>query len=95
MDLVQIIILALLVEAIWETLKICWQKGEFSWDRMGCLTVAVFLSVLCGANLLSAVGLIMGPYWLGSLCTGNLASRGSNFLHDLLSKLQELKGKSA
>lgn len=91
MDLAQVVVLALLVEAIWETLKMCWQDGKFSWDRTGCLAVGIFLSVLCRANIFAAVGLAIGPDWLGSFCTGVLVSRGSNFFHDLLRKLQELR----
>lgn len=91
MDLVQIVILALFVEAIWETLKMCWQEGESSVNRIGCLVLSALFALLCGANLFAAVGLDLAAGWLGCLCTGILISRGSNFIHDLLGRVNAKK----
>lgn len=86
MELVQIVVIALLVEAIWETLKMCWQDGKFSWDRVGALAVAVAICLVCKANLFIAVGVDI-PGVVGYVLTGVLASRGSNFLHDLIERI--------
>lgn len=88
MELGQMIALALLIEAIWESCKMVWQEGRFSVNQAGVLVLSVVLCMLAGANLFAVLGLSMGPHLVGCALTGVLLSRGSNFLHDLLAKLQ-------
>lgn len=88
MQLQQMAVLAFLIEAVWESGKLAWQNGRFCWDRAGVLLLAMALCALSGANLFAALGLRMGPHAVGCLFTGVLLSRGSNFLHDLLGKVQ-------
>ena len=88
MELGQMAVLALLIEAMWESCKMLWQDGKFSWDRAGALLLAIAVCALAGANLFAAIGLPIGPHMVGCVLTGVLVSRGSNFLHDLLGKVQ-------
>lgn len=90
-ELFKVVILALLCEAIWETLKLFWQKGKLSVDRTGALTVGLLLSIGSGIDLLSLAGLPLKIPYLGMIFTGLLISRGSNFAHDLIKKIIEKK----
>ncbi len=51
MTLLQLVILGVLVEAIWETLKMTWQEGKFSWDKLGALVVGILIALLVNADL--------------------------------------------
>ncbi|HOQ10363.1 MAG TPA: hypothetical protein PLG09_09600 [Syntrophomonadaceae bacterium] len=91
MDVWQIIVLAIMAEAIWETLKLVWQKDKFHPDVLGSLLIGIILALSTGLNLFEMVGLpIVNPY-LGQIFTGILASRGANFVHDLVKVAQGMR----
>ena len=48
MNLAQLLTLAFLVEALWETLKMTWQNGKLQMDRIGALALGIALSLLGG-----------------------------------------------
>ncbi len=87
--LVAVLIAALIGEAVWETVKMTWQAGKFSWDRMGALIIGVLVAIAGGIDLPKMVGVPFSIPFLGMILTGILISRGSNFMHDLLIKLQK------
>ena len=39
--MIQLIILALLSEAIWENLRMIWENGKFSINRLGALILSI------------------------------------------------------
>lgn len=87
MDIITIVIVALVAEAIWETLKMTWQKGKISKDRIGAMAISILISFGTGIDLFEIVGIpLMIPY-IGIVFTGLLASRGANFIHDLYNKI--------
>lgn len=88
MDLSQIVIGAALVESVWETGKMTYQKGKVSADRVGALVVGVGVAVAGGLDACAAVGIPMAVPFLGSVLTGVLISRGANFVHDILGAMQ-------
>lgn len=88
MDLSQIVIGAALVESVWETGKMTYQKGKVSADRVGALVVGVGVAVAGGLDACAAVGIPMAVPYLGSVLTGVLISRGANFVHDALGAMQ-------
>ena len=85
-----IIILALVAESVWETLKMTWQEGKVSIDRIGALVVALVLSIGVRLDILSLLGINTTIPLLGVILTGILISRGSNFIHDLLVKIGQV-----
>lgn len=87
--IIKITILALLAEAIWENLKMIWENGKFSINRLGALIVSVIVAISTKINLFEILDFEIFPI-LGSVLTGILISRGANVLHDLLTKIQEL-----
>lgn len=89
--LLVIIIVALIAESVWETLKMTWQEGKVSIDRIGALVVALLLSIGTRLDLLSLLDIKTSIPYLGVVLTGILISRGSNFIHDLLVKISNIK----
>ena len=82
----QIFALALLVEGTWETLKMVWQEGHFSIDKLGALLIGVLVAYTTGIDIMAIIGINM-KFTIGILFTGIIISRGSNFTHDLLVSL--------
>jgi hypothetical protein len=89
--LLVIVMVALIAESVWETLKMTWQEGKVSIDRIGALVVALVLSIGVKLDILSLLGINTTIPLLGVILTGILISRGSNFIHDLLSKISNIK----
>lgn len=89
MDILTVIIMAFMGEAIWETLKMIWQEGKISIDRIGAIIVCVVLAFGAKLDLFELVGIPLNIPYVGMFCTGLLASRGANFLHDLYGKIAQ------
>ena len=84
-----ILVVALLVEAIWENLKMVWQSGKINVDMIGALIVSILVAVFTKINVFSALGIPVSELF-GNILTGVLISRGANFFHDLLAKVNQL-----
>jgi hypothetical protein len=87
MDIVTVIIVALVAEAVWETLKMVWDNGKVNADRIGAIIISVIVAVSAGADIFSLVGLPLNVPYVGMIFTGLIASRGANFVHDIYSKI--------
>ena len=83
----QILVCAVLVEAIWENIKMVWQDGKISIDRIGSLVISIPVCVLTGIDIFAAVNIPISIAYIGSVLTGIIVSRGANFVHDLLEKI--------
>lgn len=87
MEYAQLVIVAILIEAIWENIKMVWQNGKFSIDKIGSLVISILICILAKIDIFPIVNLsIMVPV-IGSILTGIIVSRGANFVHDLLNKI--------
>lgn len=83
----QLITIAFLVEAIWETLKMVWQDGKANKDRIGSLLVGLALAFTMNVDLFVTIGLTPQHQYVGVICAGIIVSRGGNFVHDLVNML--------
>ena len=87
MEYAQLVIVAILIEAIWENIKMIWQNGKFSVDKIGSLVISILICILTKIDIFPIVNLsIMVPV-IGSILTGIIVSRGANFVHDLFNKI--------
>lgn len=86
-----IFILALISESVWETLKMTWQQGKVSMDRIGALIVSLVICIDVRVDILSLLEINTTIPFLGVILTAILISRGSNFVHDLIVKLGQAK----
>ncbi|MCX7904823.1 MAG: hypothetical protein N2486_09980 [Caloramator sp.] len=86
----KIIIIAILTEAIWETLKMIKKEKYFNIDRIGAILVSVFMCIIFDLDIFSLyLGLAKVKY-IGNVLTGILISRGSNFIHDILGMISSM-----
>lgn len=92
-NFLQIMVIALLAETIWENLKMVWQEGKVNIDRIGALVVSVLISVATQLDVFSILNFGIVIPFVGSFLTGILISRGANVIHDLLNKIQEITSK--
>lgn len=93
-NFLQIIVIALLAETIWENLKMVWQEGKVNVDRIGALIVSVLVSMATQLDVFAILNFGIAIPFVGSFLTGILISRGANVIHDLLNKIEELTVKS-
>ena len=91
MEFLTLMVLAILAESVWETLKMTWQEGKASIDKIGALVVSIVITFGTGIDIMPMLGLSMKWGILGSILTATLISRGSNFIHELISKVSNVK----
>ena len=87
MEYAQLIIVAILIEAVWENIKMVWQNGKFSIDKIGALVISVLICILAKIDIFPIVNLSVSIPVIGSIFTGIIVSRGANFVHDLFNKI--------
>lgn len=85
--LIMLVVVAIIAESVWETLKMTWQDGKLCIDRIGALVVSMLIVFGTRLDILALLGIETVIPFLGIILTGVLISRGSNFIHDLLVKL--------
>ena len=88
MDYAQLIIIAILVEAIWENRKMIWDKNKLNINMLGSLLLSMIICTLAQINIFEIVGINLIVPIIGSLLTGIIVSRGANFVNDLFKKLK-------
>lgn len=88
MDFAQLILIAILVEAIWENIKMIYDKNKFNISMIGSLVLGVIICLAAQIDIFSIVGINMVVPFIGSIFTGIIVSRGANFVNDLLKRLK-------
>lgn len=88
MDFAQLILVAILVEAIWENIKMIYDKQKFNISMIGSLILGIIICVVFRIDIFPIVGLNAAIPFIGSILTGIIVSRGANFVNDLLKKLK-------
>ena len=83
MTISQILIVAFIGEAVWETCKMFYQKGKVSPDRIGAAIIGLLLAFGARIDFLEMVGIGLVIPYLGYVVTGLLISRGANVVHDI------------
>jgi hypothetical protein len=90
MEVFGLIVISAIAEAVWETLKMTWQEGKASIDRIGALVVGIAVALSTGLDILSLVNIPVKIPAIGIVLTGILISRGSNFIHDLCASINNM-----
>lgn len=83
MELYKVFILALVSEAVWETLKMTWNHGKVSVNKIGAILVGIFMAIGTKVDIMYLSGIPMVIPYAGRVLTGILISRGANFIHDI------------
>lgn len=82
---------ALLVETIWQAVKGALPPVNAQVDVAATLCLGVLVCVLAGLDLFGVVGVKLGVPYVGSVLSGLLVGRGSNVVHDLITKIYDLR----
>jgi len=89
---VKILIAALLVESIWETIRMILNSADEGKKqfiaKLGSLVIGLLVAFNYNLDLPELAGLDNHYRIIGIGITGILISRGSQFIHDLLTQLQ-------
>ena len=88
MDFTQLIVVAILVEAIWENIKMVYDKKKFNINMIGSLILGIIICIVFKIDIFPIVGLSAVIPFIGSIFTGIIVSRGANFVNDLFKKLK-------
>lgn len=88
MEYAALVIVAILVEAIWENIKMVFPNKKFSISMLGSLLVSILICILTKVDIFPVVGLTISIPVIGSILTGIIVSRGANFVNDLFTKLK-------
>jgi hypothetical protein len=88
--LTQVVILAVMVEAIWENIKRAY-TDSLQPSVIGSLVVSILVCVLAGVDVFEIIGLPLRVAFVGSILTGIIAARGANFVNDLFTRLNAPK----
>lgn len=97
-ELIEVILIALFIEAVVDALKPIWTPGEerFTAAEYASMALGVLLAVSCRINMLGYIILFETPVWVEYLfyvMTGIAIGRGTNFVYDLWSRMKEWQGK--
>ena len=86
-NIIILFVTSILVESIWESLKMTWQNGKLSIDRIGALVVWIVMALITKLDILDILGIKCVIPVIGCILTGVLISRGANFMHDVIRKV--------
>lgn len=78
-----LVFLSVVVETLTEIIKRIWDKLP---TQFVALLWGVILALLCRVDIFTAVGCEQTVPYVGSIISGILMSRGSNWLHELAEK---------
>lgn len=91
MEITAILVMSVLVEAVITYVKTWVVNKEFKWPMLVSAVLSIVICIAYGIDIPSAVGLSSSIPFVGTVITGVLISRGSNYISDLLKRLT--KGK--
>lgn len=87
MEITSLVIVAILVEAIWENIKTIWEDG-LNKNRIGALVIAILFCVFAEVDLFAGIGIAFNVPFISYLFTGIIVSRGANFVNDLIGRIR-------
>ncbi|MEG0803762.1 MAG: hypothetical protein RSF90_02275 [Pygmaiobacter sp.] len=87
MSFMPIILMAVIVEGLITYLQLLIRDRKMCWQMALSIAIGVFCSVVYQIDLFALLGLSTGIPYVGSVLTGVLVSRGSNYLFDLIKQL--------
>ena len=85
--MLELIILGIIVESVWEFSKMIWQDGKFQMDKLGSLIVALILAFAVEIDFLDIVGISSKISYVGIVLSGFAIARGGNGVHELFERI--------
>ena len=88
MEFALILVMALLVEFIIQTVKEIVNAGRPNYYMLGAALLGAGLSVLGNLDIFRLSGIELSVPYVGAALTGVACGRGSNLIHDLIENLK-------
>lgn len=88
MEFAQLVLIAILIEAIWENLKMTYDQRKLNINMIGSLLLGILICILAKVDVFAIVGINLIIPFIGYILTGIIVSRGANFVNDLFKKLK-------
>lgn len=95
MNFFGIIFLSIIIEGIITYIREFFVNGRFQWQMLISIIVGILVTAAYQVDIIALVGLQTPVPFLGSVLTGILISRGSNYIFDLINTISTLQGKAA
>ena len=86
--------LAVVVEGIITYVKEFFVKGKFQWEMLISISIGVVTAAAYQIDVFTMVGMKTAVPYLGSVLTGILISRGSNYAFDFIKAIGAVRGKT-
>lgn len=81
---------AIVIEGIISYLSTIFSEGRISWKIVGSIALGLVLAFNLHLDFFLLLGISEQTYIIGTVCTGILISRGSNYVYDLYDSLMKL-----
>lgn len=94
MEFFGLLFFAIIIEGIVSYVKTFFVDGKIQWQTMVALALGIVVALAYQVDLLASVGLTSAIPYIGSVLTGILISRGSNYIFDLIKLVGELIAKT-
>lgn len=88
MEFALLVIIAILVEATWENLKMVYKKNKLNINMIGSLILSIIICIVARIDVFMIVGIPITYPIIGYVITGIICSRGANFINDLFKKIK-------
>ena len=90
-DISKLITVCVLVESMVTYINSFFVVGEPHYQMILSLVFGIFIAVAYKIDLLKLADIESAMPYIGSILTGVLISRGSNYIYDLMSKILQIK----
>ncbi len=91
MEMYSIIVMSILIEAVITYTKTLVIEKNIQWQMIAAVVLSVAICLLYGLDIPALVGVKSPVAYVGSIITGILVSRGSNYIYDLIKTLTSKK----
>lgn len=94
MDISIILIATILVESVVNAVKPIWNKDKrhIEASAVASLVAGLLLAFTAQLNFPRMIDVELSPEWLAFVFTGIIISRGSNFVYDIIKRVNAHKG---
>lgn len=89
MQIFNLIMLSIIIEGIVSYVKEWFVDNHFQWQQLVTVILGIIIAVCYDVDLLAMFGATSQVPYIGCVLTGILLSRGSNYIFDLIKKLQD------
>ncbi len=87
-ELLILVTMGILVEAVVEVIKSIFSDGKLNYTVLLSIGVGILFAFTLRVDLFQLLGIDVHITYVGTVLSGLVVSRGANFAHDLLDKLQ-------